>query len=69
MTHSSDRVMAVVSGLTKPEYGIRHNTLRDVQGQSQKPFMQTLLRTMKVLDERETFGEGNGPDDDIDLSS
>ncbi|MEM6558752.1 MAG: DUF1552 domain-containing protein [Myxococcota bacterium] len=69
VTHSSDRVMAVTSGLTKPEYGIRHDALRDQKGKSQKPFLQSLLRTMGVLGPKETFGQDNGENETIDLSS
>ncbi len=70
VTHSTDRVMAVVSGLTdNAKYGIRHNTLRDMRGDSQKPFFQTLLKKLDVLDADGTFGEGNAAGDDIDLSS
>ena len=69
VTHSSDRVMAVVSGLTDPSRGIRHNTLRNMKGASQKPFFQTLLRRLGVLRDGETFGEGNQANDDFDLST
>ena len=70
VTHSTDRVMAVVSGLTdSARYNIRHNTLRDMGGASQKPFFQTLLRRMGVLDDNATFGEGNGVNDDVDLAT
>ncbi|MEM6730421.1 MAG: DUF1552 domain-containing protein, partial [Myxococcota bacterium] len=69
VTHSSDRVMAVVSGMTKPEYGIQHDTVRNMKGKSQKPFMQTLLRRMGVLAQNETFGQDNGVNDTVDLES
>ncbi|MEL6187681.1 MAG: DUF1552 domain-containing protein, partial [Myxococcota bacterium] len=70
VTHSSDRVMAVVSGLTdRSKYGVRHNTLRDMRNQSQKPFFQTLLRKMGVLEDGQTFGEGNTVQDDIDMDA
>ncbi len=69
VTHSSDRVMAVMSGLTDPSYGIRHDAIRNMGGQSQKPLMQTILRRMGVLGDRETFGEGNEPSDEVDLDS
>ena len=69
VTHSSDRVMAVVSGLTDPKYGLRHDTLRNMKGASQKPFFQTLLKKLEVLPEGGTFGQGNGPNDDIDVES
>ena len=69
VTHSTDRVMAVMSGLTdNAKYRIRHNTLRDMNGASQKPFFQTLLRRLEVIDESETFGEGNAVNDDFDLN-
>lgn len=67
VTHSSDRAMAVISGLTKPEYGIRHDIIRDMGGDSQKPLMQTLLRKMGALGNDGTFGQGNNPGDDINL--
>ena len=70
VTHSTDRVMAVVSGLTdSAKYGIRHNTLRDMRGASQKPFFQTLLRKLGVIEANGTFGEGNSANDDVDLGS
>ncbi|MEO0812217.1 MAG: DUF1552 domain-containing protein [Myxococcota bacterium] len=69
VTHSSDRTMAVVSGLTKPEYGIQHDTIRNMKNASQKPFMQTLLRRMGVLGSEETFGQDNGANANIDLES
>lgn len=67
VTHSTDRCMAVVSGLTKAEYGLPHGTLHDMGGASQKPLMQTLLRRMGVLGPDETFGQGNRVSDDVDL--
>lgn len=69
VTHSSNRTMAVLSGLTGSQYSIRHDTLRDVDGQSQKPLMQTLLRRLGVLGDDESFGEDNGVGSSIDLSS
>ncbi|MEL7367841.1 MAG: hypothetical protein AAFN74_02930, partial [Myxococcota bacterium] len=69
VTHSSDRVMAVVSGLTDDKYRIRHNTLRDMKNQSQKPFFQTLLKKLEVIPQNGTFGQGNKANDDIDFES
>ncbi|MEM7676135.1 MAG: DUF1552 domain-containing protein, partial [Myxococcota bacterium] len=69
VTHSSDRVMAVVSGLTDSKHGIRHNTLRDMKNQSQKPFFQTLLKKLEVIPQDGTFGQGNQANDDIDFES
>ncbi|MGF1511467.1 MAG: DUF1552 domain-containing protein [Myxococcota bacterium] len=67
VTHSTDRVMTVVSGLTDPSHGLRHDTLRDMQGASHKPFFQTLLRRLNVIGPEDSFGQGNRPDDDIDM--
>lgn len=67
VTHSINDVMTVVSGLTDPQYGLRHNTLRDVDRTSHKPFFQTLLRKMGALGPEDVFGQGNQPDDDIEM--